>query len=580
MCKDLNVDELGVVKCRKLHKEESHFSELSLDDEVENFYQTDVEGSGKRLVYYTSGTGLYRWNSATGVTTTLSSAMIGNHVSYAPLKPVLSTRTHVYITDGVTMLCDDGVSSKTWGIDPPTTPLNASAVGSGGSLEAGDYSYVYTFYDGETGIESDPSPVCGDVTAAADDSVTLTEIGISPNSRVTARRIYRTIADGGTKYLLTSIGDNVTTTFLDTITDDNLVTALVDDQGIPPEGDVVVSFRNRLFMIDPDYPNRVRFSRSSRPDSFPSTYFIDVGSSDDKLCNFFELDGALYTISDISIFRLYGDTADTYDFIKVRSHIGTDCRWSVAVGPDGAYFLRKRIGVYRFNGLNSTLASGGIKRAFGLSTESWVDIIDRNTVSTVARGEFLDENYWLMVPMKDSDGDINNRLLVYDTSRPAGTQSWVLHKTSCDDIFSDRGRGILYGCMASLSETGYYSVYELFSVNANTNDDAVPELVTKSYEIVEPKSYGVTSSGFVASTTPAVGWLKRYRFDGLGSWDLVFYVDGRSAYSVSLSNVTASDRGTWYDVETKLKGRYFYLHITGSGTPRPETHKIREIEVG
>lgn len=579
MCKDCDVGELGVIKCRKLHKEDTYFAGLSLTSEINNFYQTDVEGSGTKLVYYTSGVYLYRWNSATGITTTLSSAMVGNHVSYAPLKPVLSTRTHVFITDGVTQLCDDGTSSKTWGIDAPTVPLDASTVGSGGNLSAGDYSYVYTFYDNETGTESDPSPVCADFTALANDSVTLTNIEISINSRVTGRKIYRTIADGGTKYLVTTIPDNVTTTFLDTITDDNLVTELNTDQGTPPEGDVVFSFRNRLWMIEPDYPNRVRYSRSSRPDSFPSTYFLDVGTADDELCNFFELDGALYTLGDTNIFRLYGDDADTYDFVKTRSHVGTDCRWSVAVGPDGAYFMRKKKGVYRFDGLKSALASEGIKRTFELSTETWVDIVDRSSVESEARAGFIDSTYWLLVPIKDSDGDISNRLFAYDSGRPSGSQTWSMYKTSCDDIFADKGRGILYGCMSSLSSDGYYSVYELFSVNQNSNDSASPEFVTKSFPIVVPRSYGVTSSGFVASTTPAIGWLKKFRLDALGSWDVTVYVDGRSAYTRSLTGLTAADRGTWYDVETKLKGRYFYLHLEATGTPGPVIHKIREIEV-
>ena len=42
MAKDCDVDEIGVVKCRKLHKEETHFAGLSLNDEVANFYQADL----------------------------------------------------------------------------------------------------------------------------------------------------------------------------------------------------------------------------------------------------------------------------------------------------------------------------------------------------------------------------------------------------------------------------------------------------------------------------------------------------------------------------------------------------------
>lgn len=579
MCEDLSVDELGSLNCRRLHKENNYFTTQSHASEVENFYQVDVEGAGKYLIFYTVGTNLYCWNSATSATRTLSTAMTGGHVSYAPLKPVLSTKTFIFITDGTTLLADNGTITKTWGIDAPSGSVFATAQGAGGSLSAGDYSYVFTFYDGETGSESEASVACATFTAVGNDSVVVTNIEVSIDSRVTARRLYRTIADGGTRYLLTTISDNVTTTFTDTLADSTLVTSITEDQDIPPSGDVVINRGNRLFMVDPDYTNRVRFCRANRPDNWPSTYYVEVETADDELGNLFKLDGMLYFIGKEGVYRLYGETPDAFQAVGIRSHLGTDCRWSVSVGPDGAYFARSNSGIYRFNGVQSVLVSEGIKRTFGLTAKTWIDIVDQSTAGSVSRGQFLHGIYHLVVPMKDTDGVVVNRLILYDTTRPGGAQTWVLCKTACNDVFADKGRGKVYGCMVNLGDSDYYSVYELFSVDSNANDSAVPEFITKAFKIVEPRQYRVQPEGFAPVGTVSTGWISRYRIDAIGGWDLVFYVDGRSVHSGSHTGLTNADRHTWHDLPSKVKGRYVYIHGTGTGTPGPSTHKIKELEV-
>jgi len=579
MCEDLNIDELGSLNCRRLHKKNTYFNTQTFTSKVENFYQVDVEGTGKYLIFYTVGANLYCWNSATNTTRTLSSVMTGGYVSYATLKPVLSTKTFIFITDGTNFLADNGTTTKTWGIDAPSGSVSAVAQGSGGSLTAGDYSYVFTFYDGETGSESDPSVACSTFTAVGDDSVVITNIETSIDSRVTARRIYRTIAGGGTRYLLTTLPDNSVTTFTDTLADSTLVTSITEDQGTPPEGDVVVNRGTRLFMVDPDYTNRIRYCRANRPDNWPSTYYVEVETSDDEIVNMFKLDGMLYFIGKEGIYRLYGETPDAFQVTGTRSHLGTDCRWSVSVGPDGAYFVRSNSGGYRFNGVDSVLMSESIKRTFGLTPDTWIDVVDQNTLGSVARGQFLHGIYHLVVPMKDTNGTITNRLLLYDTTRPGGSQSWTLCKTSCNDLFADRGRGKIYGCLADLETSGEYSVYELFSEDSNVNDSASPEFVTKAFTIVQPKQYAVQPEGFSAVSSVSTGWVSKYRIDAIGSWDLVFYLDDRSVHSGSHTGLTSADRHTWHDLTTKLKGRYLYIHATATSTPGPSTHKIKEIEV-
>lgn len=89
--------------------------------------------------------------------------------------------------------------------------------GTGGSLGNGNYQYAVTFVtpNGESAV--------GTASAAAgpgslSGSAALTAIPTGP-IYVTARKIYRTTAGGGTLSLLTTISDNTTTTYNDTAAD-------------------------------------------------------------------------------------------------------------------------------------------------------------------------------------------------------------------------------------------------------------------------------------------------------------------------------------------------------------------------
>jgi hypothetical protein len=108
---------------------------------------------------------------------------------------------------------------------PIASPTNSSApiitltAGTGGSLGAGDYYYNVYFVtaDGHTstiGIEAYIPKVTG---VAASGKVTVENIPVSPDSRVTARVLMRSNAGGGWTdcYKLVQINDNTTTTYVD-----------------------------------------------------------------------------------------------------------------------------------------------------------------------------------------------------------------------------------------------------------------------------------------------------------------------------------------------------------------------------
>jgi len=361
-------------------------------------------------------------------------------------------------------------------------------------------------------------------------------------------------------YLAGNLNDNVTTTFTDTLLDANLTTELETDQGIPPVGDIVVSHLNRLFIAGSvDYPNRVWFSRSERPDNWPSTYYLDVGTSNDSIKNMVLFEGKLYFIQTAGIAGMYGSDPDTFSWHQTRSHVGTTSRWGTAVGPDGIYFV-SHDGIYRFDGLKSMRISDAIGRSFGLVPESWVDIVDTDTVDDIARGCFMGGVYYLLLPMKNTDGVVINNIISFDVFN----QTWKQYSIEGESLTSDIGRGRVYACLAKSSN---YSMYELFTSATNTDDVAEPDVVTKSFQIVDKDNKN------------AVGWVRKFRVDCVGDWILYFYVDGTLEHTKTVHTQSASTRYQWYDFEPQIKGRYVYVRILATGTPAPITHVFNELEI-
>jgi len=564
-CVDFDTLELGVLRCVRGSEEVGFFKSLALSSAVKNIYQLDVEGKGVLLVYYTSDGSLYRYNSNTGVSTEIDNGIDESNVSYAPFKPTLSQITYVYITDGKTMLCDNGASYFTWGIDPPENPLNASMAGSGGLLTAGDYTWQYTFYNGETGTESNPNPLMGGVTVVDNDSADVKNIEISANSQVTSRRLYRSLVDGGSHYLVRDLGDNVSTSYIDVEDDDNLTTKMETDQGVPPVASIVKTFQNRLFIAgNDDFPNRVWYSRGSRPGNFPSTYYLEVGTADDKIVDMVEFEGTLFFMQTAGISGLYGTTPDTFAWYKTRSHIGIAGKRSAVAGPDGIYFLGFD-GVYRFDGVKSVRVSEQIGRSFGKLVSSWIDIVNWSTVDEVCRSCFLNGVLYILLPMVSSTGAVSNKVLTYDIFQ----QTWIELSLDCDYIYSDTGRGKVYG---SYLVDGRYTVLELLESNYGVvgilgNNDPVPELITKSVD------FGRTKEG------SKVRWLRKFRVDADGDWTIYFYVDGVLRHTLALTSIAGNDKYIWYDFDEEIKGFSVYARVVSTGSSDASNRVFRSLEV-
>lgn len=96
-----------------------------------------------------------------------------------------------------------------------------AATGAAGNVTAGLHRYVYTrITSGQESLPSTPVSIgCNGAT-----KVDLSDITVGGGS-TTARKVYGTTAGGNTFYLITTIADNVTTTYSVDITDANLAVA-------------------------------------------------------------------------------------------------------------------------------------------------------------------------------------------------------------------------------------------------------------------------------------------------------------------------------------------------------------------
>ena len=147
------------------------------------------------------------------------------------------------------------VRSHPAGILTPTGTITATAVGSGGSLTAGDYKFAVTYANSRTGFESEPVYISGTVVCVASDSVTIAAYGTGPTGsglQADTFNVYRTKAFGAKYYLAETIDrDQSGYAFATTVTVDGADSALGAELEIghtpPPYVRGLYQWNNRLY---------------------------------------------------------------------------------------------------------------------------------------------------------------------------------------------------------------------------------------------------------------------------------------------------------------------------------------------
>ena len=208
-------------------------------------------------------------------------------------------------------------------VDEGALVANTNAVG------AADLTGIYSYkvvYVSKYGQLSNAGPASVSVLADHDGQIDLTRIPLSPDTQVTARRLYRTVGNGSVWLFLDQILDNVTTTYTDITADGSLSNETSpqagdysDDNSVPPKCGIVRRWKKTLFMAgDPQNPYTLYFSEDDEPESFPLINALDM---DAKITAMYETYAGLVVETETGKWQLIGDNPD-YSFDKIVQNMG------------------------------------------------------------------------------------------------------------------------------------------------------------------------------------------------------------------------------------------------------------------
>jgi hypothetical protein len=249
----------------------------------------------------------------------------------------------------------DGTQINDSGIAAPTAALTATE-GAAGNLAAGNYEIVYTYYNTNSGAESNPSPAAT-VTIAANKKINYSGITTTVNAQTNARKIYRSLVNqSGEWFHVLTILDNISTAY----TGDN---ALLADMGLPAEQtnglpptnvDMIEVHQERLWATD---GLLVYFSELGLPESFAATSSLNVKSDDGYLIRGLVSFGEILLIlKQNGIYYIAGSDEQSFQVRTLHDRHGCVAAHSVAVGEGFAFW---------FGGDNFYLTDGNRVNAIG-----------------------------------------------------------------------------------------------------------------------------------------------------------------------------------------------------------------------
>lgn len=398
---------------------------------------------------------------------------------------------HYYMANGEDAIQVYDGTLDVWDIGYPIPTSNCSAAkddGTAGGLEAKVYKYKITYYysDGESNCCTDVTSI----TPTAGKSVALTDISIDGGERVAQRRIYRTTGDGSTYKLLTTLNNNTAEEYTDSIADAALGADMDTDNDAPPVLHYVINHKGRLWgMGDPDHPSRLYYSKALHPESFPPTYYWDIGADDGTIGTALITNlGMLVIFKNYSTWVISGDlptgTSADMELINANPRVGCISFKTMAHAGNDLLFLSPNLGVQRLHRV--ILATTET-----MDVEALSDKID-TTINGLAEGYLqyacggiFDHKYHLFVPNGASQTS-NNIALALDLRgldpNSEKTIRWTkytnMNFASCTLIYDTNGDRLLCGTNA---DTGYIDDFGVGTTDEGTLVEAYA--ITKNHEM-------------------------------------------------------------------------------------------------
>lgn len=226
--------------------------------------------------------------------------------------------------------------------------------------------------------------------------VTLTSIPTSSDPQVTQRKIYRTTGGGLSYYLIGTLNDNTTTTFVDNVPDSALGASMTEDNDVAPNGDFAIWWDDRLWIADKD-ENIVYYSKSGVPDAFDtSNRYVSVryGESDDKITNMIPFKSYLYIMKRNSIYfiRKRDSATAPYGRYECIKGFGNIAPWSLVEASGFLMFASNRCWEI-FDGCNVTPFK------FSAPLNTTLSTLDKSEADLITSAVYGDKSeVWLSVP--------------------------------------------------------------------------------------------------------------------------------------------------------------------------------------
>lgn len=429
---------------------------------------TDGAGSSYPDGYLIGKTNSYRyarngtaWMRATvgGNYSTIATGLSGNPALVA-INP-LNTTPYIFLADGTKFIKDNGTACSNVGLAAPTDKCTV-VLGAAGVIVGENISYTYTYYDSDTATESDyatPTDATPPETEGTKYNISFTD---TPPAAATHRRLYR-MGDTIEQFQLVAAIPIATLTHEDNKLDGELGAVLdLENQvasGVPR---AVVGFDNRLFIwgISTDAPNMLRFSKRNAVESFPTDYWIPVGTGGETILRCVDFDGELFIFTNIQVYRLIGTDVNSYRAINTNIHLGL-ASYTGVTRSQNALYMASYDGIYEFP--SGKRISEPINPIWRGQVSNGIKPLKSGTLNKIALGFF---NQSLYVSYTDSGGTtMNNVTLSYDPAY----ERWHCYGLGVPEFFEEAADpGIAKDGMLLAGDNASTSV---FRVDYGATDD-------------------------------------------------------------------------------------------------------------
>lgn len=319
---------------------------------------------------FQSGSNLYGMNNRG---TTVSLALPTGVTIDSTLKPRFSVfGNYVIIVNSPNraITVDANLNVRNLAPAPPVSAVTLAGVAPlDGVGISGTYEVKQTFIVrdqfGAVIAESDFGPASAAATITNQD-LQASGINLSADT-VSGTRLYRTTTGTSTFFQWIDLDGNKQTSIQDDLSDAGLSTLAAPLLGSPPNMSLLAEFKSRLFGVAKANLNRVIYTETGFPYSWPAANFLTVprtGSDNRGVTGFARRRDALGVGRSNGFYQITGTSDTNLAFVNLSDNCGIEAPDSVVVYRDVAYFLWKD-GVYKWDnyGLKS-ITEGKISRWF------------------------------------------------------------------------------------------------------------------------------------------------------------------------------------------------------------------------